>query len=154
MVRTKKRLALCSSLLVVILAFIWGNSALPGQTSGALSGWVGNLLSKVLPFLSTENGLHFIRKAAHFSEFAALGMVLSWLFGMVGQCRLWQYSLPPLCGSVVACIDETIQIFSPGRYSSIVDVLIDCSGVLTGILVFYLLFYLFRHFRRKKAAIS
>lgn len=154
MVRTKKRLTLCSIFLVAILAFIWGNSAMPGQTSGALSGWVGELLSKVLPFLATENGLHFLRKAAHFSEFAALGMVLSWLFGMVSRRKSWQYSLPLLCGGAAACIDESIQIFSPGRYSSIIDVLIDCSGVLTGILVLYFLFHIFRHFRRKKAAIS
>ena len=154
MVRTKKRLTFCSILLVAILAFIWGNSAMPGQASGALSGWVGAVLSKILPFLATENGLHFLRKAAHFSEFAALGMILSWLFGMVANRKLWQGILPLLCGAAAACIDETIQIFSPGRYCSIIDVLIDCSGVLTGILVLNLFCLLFRHFRRKKAAIS
>lgn len=150
MVCTKKRLTLCSILLVAILVFIWGNSAMPGQTSGALSGWAGALLSKILPFLATENGLHFLRKAAHFSEFAALGMVLSWMYGMVSLKRIWQLSLPVICGASVAAIDETIQIFSPGRYCSIVDVLIDCSGVLTGLLVFTLFFYLFRLIRRQK----
>ena len=154
MICTKKRLTLCSIFLVAILAFIWGNSALPGQESGALSGWVGALLSKVLPFLTTETGLHFLRKAAHFSEFAVLGMVLSWFFGMVAQRPVWQYSLPIIGGAAVACIDETIQIFSPGRYCSMVDVLIDCSGVLTGFLILSLSFHVFRHFRRKKAAIS
>lgn len=150
MVCTKKRLTLCSILLVAILVFIWGNSAMPGQTSGALSGWAGALLSKILPFLATENGLHFLRKAAHFSEFAALGMVLSWMYGMVSHKRIWKLSLPVICGASVAAIDETIQIFSPGRYCSIVDVLIDCSGVLTGLLVFTLFFYLFRLIRRQK----
>lgn len=150
MVCTKKRLTLCSILLVAILVFIWGNSAMPGQTSGALSGWAGALLSKILPFLATENGLHFLRKAAHFSEFAALGMVLSWMYSMVSHKRIWQLSLPVICGASVAAIDETIQIFSPGRYCSIVDVLIDCSGVLTGLLVFTLFFYLFRLIRRQK----
>lgn len=154
MIRTKKRLIFCSVLLAAILAFIWGNSAMPGQTSGALSGWAGALLSKIIPFLATENGLHFLRKAAHFSEFAALGMVLSWMFGMLAQRRLWRFSLPLLCGGVVASIDETIQIFSPGRYCSIVDVFIDCSGVLTGILLISLIYGFFRRIRRKKAAIS
>ena len=125
---------------------------MPGEASGALSGWVGALLGKLAPFLTTEAGLHFLRKAAHFSEFAALGMTLGWMFGMLSRRRLWQYSLPLFCGAAAACIDETIQIFSPGRYSSIIDVLIDCSGVLTGMTVFILLFHLFRHFR--KAAIS
>lgn len=153
MIRTKKRLILCCALLAAVLAFIWGNSAMPGQTSGALSGWVGGLLSRILPFLTTENGLHFLRKAAHFSEFAALGMVLTWLFGMVANRPLWRCSLPLVSGAAAACIDETIQIFSPGRYCSILDVLIDCSGVLIGIIVLYLLFHISRHLRRKKAAI-
>lgn len=145
MKRTNGRLTLCCILLAAILAFIWGNSALPGQESGALSGWVGQFLSKILPFLSTDQGLHFLRKAAHFSEFAALGMVLSWLFGMVARRRAWQFSLPPVCGAAAACIDETIQIFSPGRYSSIIDVMIDCAGVLTGCLVLLLLLALVSH---------
>lgn len=140
--RTKARLTICGILLTAILAFIWGNSAMPGETSGALSDWVGELLSLIHPFLATEPGLHFLRKAAHFSEFAALGMTLAWMFGMVARRKPWQLSLPALCGAAAAGIDETIQIFSPGRCSSIVDVFIDCSGVLTGCLVLLLLFTL------------
>lgn len=153
MKRTNKRLALCCALLAAILAFIWGNSAMPGETSGALSGWVGKLLSKVLPFLATENGLHILRKLAHFSEFAALGMTLGWLFGMSVKRPLWRYALPLLCGAAVACIDETIQIFSPGRYCSIADVGIDCAGVLTGTLVLYLLFTALCYLRKKNGAV-
>ena len=137
--RTKARLTLCSIFLMCILAFIWGNSAMPGETSGALSDWLGDLLSLIHPFLATEKGLHFLRKVAHFSEFAVLGMTLGWMFGMVARRKPWQLSLPLLFGAAAACIDETIQIFSPGRYSSIIDVLIDCSGVLTGCLVFLML---------------
>jgi VanZ family protein len=133
--RTKARVTLCSVFLVAILIFIWGNSAMPGQSSGALSDWVGALLGKIAPFLTTEAGLHFLRKAAHFSEFAALGMSLGWMFGMVSRRKVFKCALPLLCGAAAACIDETIQIFSPGRYSSILDILIDCSGVLTGCLV-------------------
>ena len=150
MKRTKKRLTLCCTFLVAILAFIWGNSALPGQTSGALSGWVGQLLSKFLPFLTTESGLHILRKLAHFSEFAVLGMVLCWLFCMVTEQKLWKHLLPMLCGAAAACIDETIQIFSPGRYCSIVDVGIDTSGVLTGMIVLYLGYAVYTRIRQKQ----
>ena len=145
--RTRTRVTLCGILLAVILVFIWGNSAMPGEASGALSGWLGTLLGRVAPFLTTEAGLHFLRKAAHFSEFTALGMTLGWMFGMVSRRRLWQHSLPLLCGAAAACIDETIQIFSPGRYSSITDVLIDCSGVLTGILLLLLTAALVSHMK-------
>ena len=154
MIRTKKRMGLCIALMVLILAFIWGNSAMPGDASGNLSDWVGAILSAISPFLATEQGLHFLRKAAHFSEFAALGMTLSWLFAMISQGLTKQFGLPLLCGAVAACIDETIQIFTPGRYSSIVDVCIDCSGVLTGILIFGIFLLIIFKIRRKKAAIS
>lgn len=142
MKKTKIRLTLCCTLLLAILAFIWGNSAMPGEESGALSGWVGQLLCKLLPFLSLEDGIgmYILRKLAHFSEFAALGMVLSWLFGMVTPGRIRQWLLPLCCGVAAACVDETIQIFSPGRYSSIVDVSIDSAGVLTGIVALLLLY--------------
>ena len=144
MVKTGKRLTLCEILLTGILIFIWGNSAMPGQTSGALSGWAGALLSKILPFLATENGLHFLRKAAHFSEFAALGMTFSWLFGMLMANPLPKYGLPLLCGAAAACIDEAIQIFSPGRYCSPADVALDCAGVATGFCMVYLAYRLIR----------
>lgn len=150
MKKTRKRLILCSVLLAAILAFIWGNSALPGKTSGALSGWVGQLLSRILPFLTTESGLHILRKLAHFSEFALLGMILCWLFCMTMERKAWKFFLPLLCGAAAACIDETIQIFSPGRYCSIVDVGIDTSGVLTGIIVLYLGYAVYTRIRQKQ----
>lgn len=152
MKRTKTRLILCSAALVALLAFIWGNSAMPGQTSGQLSGWVGEFLCKLLPFLDlqSENGAHLLRKMAHFSEFAALGMTLTWLFGMLLRRPVARYGLPLLCGVVAACIDETIQIFSPGRHCSIVDVGIDSSGVLTGILCLTALCLLWKKLRKKQ----
>lgn len=145
MKKTKLRLILCCTGLAAILAFIWGNSAMPGETSGELSGWVRDLLCKLLPFLDleSENGIHFLRKAAHFSEFAALGFFFAWFWGMlVGKPSL-RYSLPVICGICVAAIDETIQIFSPGRFCSIKDVGIDSCGVLVGFLLLCALVWLF-----------
>ena len=149
MVRTRNRLVICTVLLMIILAFIWGNSAMPGETSGALSGWVGELLSRFFPFLATENGLHILRKLAHFSEFAALGMCLGWLFGMVMERKILKYALPFGCGVAAACIDETIQIFSPGRYCSFIDVGIDSAGVLTGIVLLVFGYAVCKSLRKK-----
>lgn len=142
MKRTKKRLILCVGLLVALLAFIWGNSAMPGQESGKLSGLVAEILQTLLPFLSLESdiAMFILRKIAHFSEFCALGVVLSWLFGMLTRSWGAHFLLSMGCGVLAACVDEIIQIFSPGRYCSIVDVGIDSCGVLTGVL-FLLLGY-------------
>ena len=143
--RTKGRIVWASVLVVALLAFIWGNSAMPGQTSSQMSGWVGQLLRTLLPFLplDTPEGMHVLRKLAHFSEFAALGFSFGWLFGMLCGGKAW-FLLPVACGVAAACVDETIQVFSPGRHCSIVDVGIDSGGVVTRLLVLVLGPLLFR----------
>ena len=40
-------------------------------------------------------------------------------------------------GMAVACIDETIQIFTPERASSLIDVWIDTSGFALGLVVIF-----------------
>jgi VanZ family protein len=151
MKRTKGRLALCSVYLIAVLAFIWSNSLLPGEQSGEVSGFVGDLLKKLLPFLrlDSDHGMHLLRKAAHFTEFTALGMGFAWLFGMLSQRRVFAMTLPLLCGSCAAAIDETIQIFSPDRGPSIKDVGIDTAGVITGIAVLTLLHCLYKRMKKR-----
>lgn len=134
MIRTGKRMRLCIVLLICNLAFIWGNSLLPGEVSGAFSDWVKAILDSLLPgdMASTPGG-NLLRKIAHFTEFALLGMSLSWLFGMLQKKKLW----PFFCGVAAACVDETIQRFVPDRGPSIKDVGIDSCGVLTGMILLY-----------------
>lgn len=135
MVRTKTRMRLCTALLLCSLAFIWGNSLLPGAVSGAISDGVKQLLEAILPGTGGESTDGFlVRKLAHFTEFAVLGACLGWLFSML-QRGLFQ---PLLWGVTAACIDETIQMFVPDRGPAIRDVLIDSSGVLAGILLLHL----------------
>lgn len=123
---------LLTLLIGLNLALIWGNSLLPGASSDSLSGGVLAVLGRFLPFLLTEAGHTLLRKAAHFSEFALLGLLYS------GRHRLSKGETPPhlmLFGLTVACIDETIQIFTPGRASSLIDVWIDTSGFALGLAV-------------------
>lgn len=136
--KTKPRLAICICLLVVLLAFIWGNSMTPGNVSGEMSGWVSRLIGKLLPFLSpeSEHGHWIVRKIAHFSEFTVLGTLFAWLFAILVDRKLLLILLPLGCGMVCAVIDECIQLFSPGRVCSFLDMCIDWSGVLTGIVCF------------------
>lgn len=133
MISTKKRLRLCTALLVCCLAFIWGNSLMPGPVSGAFSDWVGQLLEQLLPGEQTPpaDGSGLLRKLAHFTEFSVLGMCLAWLFGMLRRKMPWALAL----GVAAACVDETIQRFVPGRGPSVKDVGIDSCGVLAGIIL-------------------
>ena len=130
MIRTDKRIRICTALLVCNLIFIWGNSLLPGDLSGALSDWVKAILESLFaqgPDAGTSGGL--LRKLAHFTEFTALGMLLCWRFGMLGKG--WKPAL--ILGIAAACMDETIQMFVPDRGPGIRDVCIDAMGVATGI---------------------
>lgn len=136
MIRTNRRMRLCSALLVCNLAFIWGNSLLPGEVSGAFSDWVKSILEGLFPIgedSSDGEGI-LLRKLAHFTEFATLGALLGWHFGMRGKKQRFAAA----CGVTAACIDETIQMFVPDRGPGIRDVLIDSSGVLTGMLLLHL----------------
>ena len=126
----KKRIL--SVLIVLNLVLIWGNSLMTGADSGAISGGVLAFLGRFLPVLLTEAGHTFLRKAAHFSEIALLGLLYC------GRHRLARQETPLHLmgfGLAVACIDETIQIFTPGRASSLIDVWIDTSGFALGLAV-------------------
>lgn len=135
MIRTDKRLRLCTALLICNLVFIWGNSLLPGEVSGAFSDWVKSLLANLFPAGPEEDtGGGLLRKVAHFTEFTALGMCLAWLHGMLQKGKL----RPFLWGVLAASLDETIQRFVPDRGPSVKDVCIDSAGVLTGIILLWL----------------
>lgn len=131
MIRSKRRMYVCLTLLALNLLFIWGNSLMPGEVSQAFSDWVKDLLAKLLPGgnSSPAQGSGLLRKIAHFTEFMALGILLTWLFSMLQKGM----HLPFLTGAAAACIDETIQIFTPDRAPAIKDVCIDSCGVLAGL---------------------
>lgn len=136
MICTRKRLRISAVLIALILAFIWGNSVLPGEVSGAFSQWVKRVLALFLPadisLVEEDSGL--LRKVAHFTEFAVLGACLAWRSGMLR--KMPHQALFP--GMAAAVVDETIQRFVPGRNASILDVLLDSGGVLAGMFLIYL----------------
>ena len=132
MVKTKKRLTLCLVLIACNVAFIWGNSMLPAQISAAISGFVRDIVSQLLGGSGGGEpvfGEGILRKIAHFIEFTCLGALLCWLFSMLKKHRLFALG----CGFLAACVDETIQLFVPGRGPRITDVLLDSVGVACGI---------------------
>lgn len=145
MIRTKNRLRLCAALLSLNLIFIWGNSLLPGEISGALSDLVRDGLRWVMDLIlgprpeTPPGGGGLLRKLAHFTEFTCLGLCLSWLFGMLREKLLPRLLLPLVSGFGAACIDETIQIFVPLRGPALKDVGIDTAGVVLGIVLITLI---------------
>ncbi len=116
------------------LALIWGNSLMTASASSNLSGGLLGFLGAFLPFLLTELGHSLLRKAAHFSEFALLGTLMSARQRLhSGRVRSAILGL----GLMVACVDETLQIFTPGRASSLLDVWIDFGGFCLGFVIIF-----------------
>ena len=123
------RITICGLLIGLNLALIWGNSAMTGDDSQAMSDWV----LKLLAFLPEgELGVFLVRKAAHFSEFALLGLLMGRM-----STLLRGKTCPGILGLGLgcACIDETIQYYVPGRASMLTDVWIDFSGFATGLIL-------------------
>lgn len=126
-------------LSILLITFIWTNSLLPAHLSSEQSGFVVNLLHPVLTWIgiSMEKDVLslVIRKLAHFTQFFFLGITLTvYLFKSNKPLffALW-------IGFMVACIDEFIQLFVDGRNGSLIDVMIDTAGLLTGFIFVYVL---------------
>lgn len=135
--RSKMRMMLCVTLLILLVAFIWGNSLLPASMSSALSRWVRSVLGFTVQG-SESTGEGVLRKLAHFSEFALLGVCLSWLFAMLQSRYAKIAALAVACAALTACVDETIQFFSPGRNPSLIDVGIDTAGAAVGVTLLFI----------------
>ena len=127
-----------TAVTVIYVLFIFSHSLKPSNISSEDSGKVLELVQKAFELWEinapwvTE---HVIRKAAHFSEYTLLGILL-WnclpACGFVPQVR-WLIHLT--AGCVIPLLDETIQLFVPGRSGQVGDIWIDCFGVAFGTLL-------------------
>ena len=69
----RKRVIIFGIILAMTLGFIWGNSILSREVSGAISHFVADIFGGEQG--STEEGHFLLRKAGHFIEFAFLGVI-------------------------------------------------------------------------------
>ena len=155
-----KRKRILTALLVCMLVFIWGNSLVPGELSGKISDDIMAAMntaaeklgfgSDLFTYMSDADGdgvaeqptSHWIRKAAHVTEYAAFAAVLFLRLESGGRKRFFTaWGLAALTGA----IDETIQIFSH-RGSQVKDVVIDTCGALLGLGIISLFLWI----RRKR----
>ncbi len=151
-------LPLCTALW---LWFIFGNSLQAGEQSGAQSAPVVDIFQKVVgvfapkSWLATAEGadydrLHlFIRKAAHFGEFALLGVLLcSTYFAYTSGFR--DIYIPVSVALYIPFVDEYLQMLVPSRVASFADIIVDIAGGLTGILLVALIALIIKNKKRKK----
>ena len=109
------------------------------EVSGAISHFIADIFGGEQG--ATDEGHHFVRKLAHFTEFAALGAVYWLLSGEYTSDRAKRVLSAAFVGVFVPLCDETIQIFS-GRGPALADVWIDASGYAAGSCAAALVVYL------------
>lgn len=83
-----------------------------------------------------------VRKTAHATEYAILGMLMFGAIYEEKKSKVHNYVLPWIFGTCYAATDEFHQLFVPGRSGQIRDVMIDSSGVLAGLLVIYVIMWI------------
>lgn len=138
--------------LLLYVAFIYCNSLTPAALSSQESGAVLRMLHSVLgkiglsaPWL-TE---HIVRKCAHFGEYFILGMLLTQSLNHTELKREGR-ALGQLCLTIIIpFIDETLQLFTPGRSGQISDVWLDMGGAVSGTALFLLALFAFRRAEQK-----
>ncbi len=141
----KKKMYVLSVLTLLWTWFIFSMSLKVGEDSGKLSGGLLNIVLDIISPLwenifgpITDDGVvlfhHFIRKAAHFTEFLVLG-ILSFATILNFEKTKFKWLVALSYGTVVAVFDETLQLFVEGRAGRITDVFIDFCGVFTGVIL-------------------
>ena len=137
----RKHLIISLTLIILTVSFIWINSALSGTVSGMMSGRVKELMSAVLDFLHFPENiktflLTYVRKVAHVTEYAVIGVELGFLWAGLqkGFQGLWNAFSTVLA---IAVCDETIQLLALSRGPQITDVLLDTVSGTAGILIVY-----------------
>lgn len=89
----------------------------------------------------------YVRKAAHFSEYALLGVLLTLLLDAYAIRWPW---LSWLGCTVYAATDELHQLYSAGRSARWQDVVIDSCGALTGMTLILLVLFFWRKRKQNK----
>ncbi len=132
----KKNKIIIGILIVAWLAVIWGHSMQPATVSEQESGRFLSVLSQILPFLAYNDlGMFMVRKSAHFTEYAIMGVLLCLEFSHYFKGWFRRMVEPVSAGLAIAFIDETIQLFVEGRSGQVSDIWIDVAGVAIGTVI-------------------
>lgn len=141
----------------VICGFSGENSDVSDKTSGRVTNLVLSFCIKGFSELSesekdalTAKYNPIIRKLAHFTEYAVLGVLISFVFMCFEQTKKRFCLLSLLLSFISASADELHQFFVPGRACRFTDILIDTSGAASGIFAVFILLLFIKAFKTKK----
>ncbi len=145
--------------LVLTFISIFNFSNQDGQTSGGLSRKVARKIVDVFPYTKnlkeeTKNKIvektqPIIRKGAHLSIYTLVGIFIMSYISTYKIHLKYKFLISILVGLIYASSDEIHQSFIPGRTASIIDVGIDTSGVLLGIILVLIIISVYKALTKK-----
>lgn len=115
---------------IVIFAFSLQSADESLITSNILLDFLANLFPILKDSQYLDIVILILRKTAHFTEYFILGYFYTKASEETNQDKIL------VVGYLIPIIDESIQLFSPGRSGQAVDMVIDMAGYLTGLIVF------------------
>ena len=126
---------ICWALAAVCMAAIFYFSSRTADESEQQSGFFAQLITRLFGIGGFSDFI--IRKLAHFTEFAGLGL----LFAIALKVQTGKAKTPAaiICSSIYAATDEIHQIFVPGRACRVLDWGIDTCGAALGALAVLLI---------------
>ena len=139
--------------IFLYILWIFSNSLMNGNISSSTSGSITRQILAFLAFFGINPGYdvfhHFIRKLAHFLEYSLLGFLTTLsifrksLFSSEKMTWIFICILTPL-------LDETLQLFVPGRTGALTDSLLDMCGCVFGTCFLLLIRRLFLYLKQNK----
>lgn len=143
------------------MGIIFSFSAQPSEASDETSLGFGRVIAEILvegfeelseeaQFKLVEGWNIFIRKTAHFCEYAVLGILCAFALSQVKISGRKAAAIGIVICAGYAASDELHQYFVPGRAGRITDVCLDSAGAITGIVLVMLI----RYFRMKKKKVG
>lgn len=140
-------------IVLFLLIVVWAVLVfyLSGQTGGESSG----LSRKIAELFTKDKNLlevieRYVRKFAHFSEYAFGGFLFILLFNTYEWSDRRKMITSIGLGAWYATTDEVHQLMVDGRNGNIVDVYIDTLGVATGVCITLLIIKLIAQIVSKK----
>lgn len=134
--------------LLIIFYFSSRNGSDSTEQSNQVAYSIINFIESITNHVFSENEISnfltnwifIIRKSAHFIEYFILGILTINVYRYYKELQIKKIYIPVLFCFIYSISDEIHQLFVVGREARVLDVFIDTSGSLIGILLFYLIY--------------
>ena len=154
-------------LAVAWMCLIFSFSSQPATESSKVSGGLCHRLveqtnevlhldmTEAQQLLIAEKIEYPVRKAAHMTEYAILGLLSFAFYRGILKKEKRQFLAALLTAAVYAATDEFHQYFIPGRSAEVMDVCIDTLGALIGLaILFFTLKVVRKHCQKSKLTLQ